>query len=152
MPDYQLTLTIIDSEGSTTTKTHFGTFADQATAETARDDLVTDYDAAMDGKVIKSALAVVEEYATATTGGRTIFRRGSITLSLVAKSDKSNFKVPAVNSTINPTKSSVNLAATPLTNLIANFQAGGGWTISDGDVVNAIVDGKAVFDKSGENF
>lgn len=152
MPDYVLTLTILDAEQTPTTKSHDGTFADQATAEAARDALIADYNAAMDGKVIKSSLAVVENYATATTGSRTVYRRGSITLSLVGKSDKANFKIPSVNNTINPTKSSVNLAATPLTDLIANFQAGGGWTISDGDVVDSIVDGAAVFDKSGEAF
>lgn len=152
MPDYALTLTIIDSEQTTTTKTHEGTFANEAAAITARDALITDYDAAMDGKVIKSSLALVEIHATATSGTRTVYRRASITVSLEGKAENANFKIPSINSTINPTKSSVNLAATPLTDLIANFQTGAGWTVSDGDVVDSIVDGKAVFDKSGEKF
>lgn len=152
MPDYLLTLRILDSEQTPTSKTHQGTFADQATAESARDALIADYNAAMDGKVVESRLAVVETYATATTGARTVYRRASVTVSLVGKSDNANFKIPSINTAINPTKSSLNLAATQLTDLIANFEAGGGWTISDGDVVDGIVNGEAVFDKSGEAF
>jgi hypothetical protein len=152
MPDYRLTLQIRDSEGGETSKSHTGTFADFATARTAADALIVDYEAAMDAAVYGTTLAETEAIATAPSGTRSVFRRVSASLSLVDKTAKANFKLPAPIAAINSAGSAFDPTATAWTNLVANFQAGGGWQVSDGDVVQTTVGGKTQFDSSGDSY
>lgn len=152
MPTYRLTFSIRDAEGGETTKTHSGTFADFATASAAADLLKTDYEAAMDAHVFGRTLAETESYAGAPSGSRSVFRRVSASLALVGKTQKANFKLPAPVAAINASGSAFDKTATEWTDLMANFAAGAGWEISDGDTYESTVAGKTQFDSSGDSY
>lgn len=152
MPTYRLTLQIRDAEGGETTKTHKGTFADFAAASAARDALITDYEAAMDAHVFGDTLAETESIAGAPSGTRSVFRRVSASVALVGKTEKANFKLPAPIAAINASGSAFDSTATAWVNLMANFAAGAGWEISDGDVYSSTVSGKTQYDSSGDSY
>lgn len=150
MPDYRVTFSLRSVDNGETTKTFVGTFTDAAAAGTAADALLTALLAATDAAIYKRELTEVATYATAASGAKTVFLRSSATVSLVGKSDKGNFTLPAPVAAINPSGSAFDDTVTAWTNLIAQFQSPNLWRISDGDEILDTLTGKTAYYGSGE--
>lgn len=149
MPDYRVTFSLRSTDNGETTKSFTGTFADNATAVAATSALLADLQAATQAHIYKQELTEVSDIAGAAPGTATVFLRATSTVTLVGKTDKANFTLPAPAATINPSGSTFDSSAVAWTNLMANFSTGN-WTISDGNHIASTLDGKVAYYGSGE--
>lgn len=150
MPDYVATLYYVDSYNGETTRAFKGTFADSATAATALAALLVDAQALTDAQIYKTTLAETTLVAGAPSGGSLVFNTVDATVNLTGKADKGNINMPAVIAAAMSGNSLITTAAGLWDNFIANFAAGVGWTISDGDTVASTVSGKRSIVRSGK--
>jgi len=150
MPDYRMTVPFYDELNGQTTRTYEGTFADDAAATAAAAALMTDILAATDAGIESYLLTKIVSVATAPAAGGRVFEVAQATVSLVGKTDKAVVTVPAPSATMFSGNSLIFTAASDFDDFIQNFVTGAGWTISDGDVVNAVITGKRRFVPSGK--
>ena len=147
MPDYKLTFEMVDSAGGgRTTKTHYGTFADFATADTAADALLTDYVAAS-GALIENIYLAEEKTPVGVQDGKSVFQVADGTISLTNKGN-ANFKLPAAKKTL--FSGNALIVTDAWADLMANFAVSVGWTLSDSNTYNNTVRGKRAYVASGK--
>lgn len=149
MPLYRVTYSMRSTDNGETRKSFDGDFVDVATAVSKAAALLADLQAATQAHIYKQELTEVADIAGAAPGTATVFRRASATVTLIGKSDKANFTLPAPAVSINPDGSTFDPSAVAWTNLMANF-ATGEWTISDGDHISTTLGGKVAYYGSGE--
>lgn len=148
MPDYTIVCDFNDEVNGHTTRQWTGTFADDAAADTAATDLLTDLNAATNA-LITPTLKKHMSAAGAVVANARVFENARITLQ---KNDSEEYPLdlPApVAAVFNTGTNQVNTTATVVTDLIANFSATG-WKISDGEYPVAVLRGKRVFLRSGK--
>ena len=147
MPDYRLTITFQDQLNGETTRTYAGTFADDATATTKSEDLMTDFNTATKSGLEDAWLAKNVTPTSIVGAGSRVFEVAKITTRL--NNDKLwTLKLPAPEDSI-MVGNAVNIAATGVTNLMANF-ASGEWFVSDGNHVVTTIKGERAFVASGK--
>lgn len=150
MPDYTLTHDYLDANGGTTSKTYKGTYADYATARTAADTFTAAAIALTNAQMFKETFSEINEFAGAPQAASNVFERISATTSLVGKTTKFNLTIPAPIPTVFAGNNLIFGTANEYDDYVANI-AGGGWTVSDGDVVGATITGKRIFRGSGSS-
>lgn len=148
MPDYRASFTYVDAQNGETRKSFNGTFADAATASAAQNDLLVDLQAATDAHIIKIELTEVDSVAGAPNAGSSVFEVVSATVTLDGKTDKANLQFPSPVDAM-MSGNALDPLSGQWTNLMANFAAGAGWTVSDGDTVAGTVKGSRAYRASG---
>jgi len=150
MADFNAYFLFEDEINGRTSRSYDGVFADYATAKTAYDNLKADLEAASGATIIVGRLSEVEIDNAAPTAGARVFEVAHATVSLVGKSQKAAFELPAPLGALFSGNSLIFTAASPFDDVIQNFVTGAGWTISDGDAVDEVVSGKRQYNASGK--
>lgn len=84
-----------------------------------------------------------EETVTDTpTANANVDEGGTLVVSKVASSKRANLKVPGPEAAIRNVDGTLDVADVIVTNFIANFQSGGDFLISDGELVDAVISGR----------
>lgn len=146
MPDYKLTLSIQGVNQSSTTRTYYGTFADDAAARTAATDLITDFNAATDCGI--TAELAVSLGTFGAVGAKYAFENAQGTV-LLDNASNYPLNLPAPNDALFSGNNLIFTAGSAWANFTANF-ASGVWTVSDGNHILATVKGKRVIFGSGK--
>lgn len=152
MPDYRVTHSFLDVNGGETTKTYTGEFADDTTARAAANTLLLASQALTDAALYKEEFTGITLVASVVGPNSNVFERIEFTTTLVNKQSKYTSTFP---SPIEDVFSGNGLLfnqtpANEYDDYIANFEAGGGWNVSDGDVVGGTLAGSRVFRGSGK--
>lgn len=147
MPIYRLTMTFQDELNGETTRTFEGDFADDGTAGTKASDLMADFNTITKSGIEDAWLAKQVTPTSIVGAGSRVFEIAKISTRLV-DNDLYTLKVPAPEDSI-MVGNSVNIAATAVTNLVANF-ATGEWQVSDGEHIASVVKGERAFVASGK--
>jgi hypothetical protein len=147
MPNYIMTVKIIDSYNGYTNKRYLGEFADAATAEAAAAALIVDLQAASDSAVVERLLSSKTTYATSPVAGSNVFMQvqGSVTKS---GGGTTSIFIPTPKSTMMSGNSLI-VGSALWADYMANFAAGE-WTISDGESYVATIKGDRVNVPSGK--
>jgi hypothetical protein len=134
------------------------TIADYADAVTAAGAILTDIIAFTDAALPQYRVfqSFEEQALVIPASGIQVENTASMTMLLVAAgSKKGNVNMPAPKAGVfvsasGPQANDVNTTAAVVTNLVDNFIAAGKFTISDGEKVSRILDGKRVHKKSSK--
>jgi len=146
MPDYSVTLEFVDELGGTTTRRYSATFADDATATTAANNLVTDAAAISTARVNATLSKVLTGAGSAASGSRVFENLQAVVL----KNDGEEYamNVPSPVAAVFSGNAMV-ITATEWADYVANFGASL-WKISDGEYPAATQRGKRIFVRSGK--
>lgn len=147
MPDYRLTITFQDALNGETTRTYEGTFADDATAGTKATDLMADFNTATKSGLEDAWLSKNVTPTSIVGAGSQVFQIAKISTRL-DNGKLWTLKLPAPEDAI-MVGNAVDITASGVTNLMANFAAGE-WSVSDGNHVVDTLKGERAFVASGK--
>lgn len=141
MTTYMAQVILTDDYGRQTRKSYQSQdFIDFPTAMVALTNLVTDLQAVTELGVVRTYLTEETVIAEAPASGANIDAGMSLTV-VKADTKKATIKVPAPPASVINPDGTVDLTATAITDFVGNFQSGGGWTVSDGEIVTSVVKG-----------
>ena len=149
MVEFILTHYYRDVQNGETSRSFKGDFATEADAETAAALFDTDAIAASKSKLYKRTLAKVTPFAGAAAANTSVFDTVSCTVTLDTSGKKANINLPNPVDVI-MTGNSLIIDALLYENYTENLEAGAGWTISDGEVINSTIRGARKIRSSGK--
>ena len=141
MPEYDLSLSVVDASNRMTSKRFTSqTLADWAAAQTAANALIADFMAICEGDVLSSTLSLRTVETDTVVAGANVDEGATFA---VRKADNYNasHKVPMPVAAIRNTDGIIDITAAVVTDYFANFENGGEWTVSDGEVITALLGG-----------
>lgn len=141
MATFTCTLVYVDGQNREGRKTYESEdLLDFAAATAAAAALVADFEAICDAQVLR--YSVTQDFTEADAGGATANKDEGITIR-VRKTDSKRdvLKVPAPVAGLLDGQGNVDITNALVTDYVANFEVGGGWTFSDGENVAEIVGG-----------
>lgn len=155
---WELSISLVDNGGNITTlswEANTAVVTDLATAQAARDALVTDLEAISNAVIIGTRLSEVqyEDSVAYPAAGIENEDKASISYLIQDTNKKGNLKIPApvigafVN-TSGPSANVVDVTATVVTNYCDNFRTTGGWYVSDGESLQTVLKGKRISAKN----
>lgn len=144
---YRATFTFQDEINGETTRSWEGDFADDAAANTAVGNLVTDVAAFTTSKLLDVWLAKKVVTVTSAAAGSRVFENARINVEL-DDTAKYSLDFPSPDGAVF-SGNTLQTANTLVTDFIANFE-GQGWKVSDGQEISSILGGKRIFKASGK--
>lgn len=111
-------------------------------AITAAQALQVDLSALTELDVLSFFIAYEETVSDTVTTSANVDEGASLTVSKVGTSKRGNMKVPGPMQAVRNGDGTIDVANALVTDFITNFQAGGDFLISDGEVVDSVISGK----------
>lgn len=155
---WELSISLVDNGANTTTlswQANTAVVTDLATAQAARDALVTDLDAISNSVIVGTRLTEVQynDAVAYPAAGVENEDKASISYLIQDTNKKGNLQVPApvigaFVHTTGPSANIVNIAAGVVTNYCDNFRTTGGWYVSDGESLQTVLKGKRISAKN----
>jgi len=150
---YRVTFTFLDSVEGTTSRAYEGEFALNSAAVTAASDLQDAIVAISDSAVIKRELTEVTNITATPAANSRVFERVAAQVYLIGNK-KYAINLPSPKAAI-MSGNSLDPSAATWTAFTSKFVSGVGWTLSDGELLdaslgtNGTIGGKRVFVRSG---
>lgn len=155
---WELSITVADNGANNSTlswEANVAVVTDLATAQAARDALVTDLLAISDSIIVGTRLSEVqyEDAVAYPAAGVENENKASITYLIQDTNEKGNLQIPAPKigafvNTSGPSANIVNVAAAIVTAYCDNFRTTGGWYVSDGQSLQTVLKGKRISAKN----
>jgi len=155
---WELSISLVDNGANVTTlswQANTAVVTDYATAQAARDALVTDLAAISDSVIVGTRLTEVEynDSVAYPVAGVENENKASITYLIQGTNKKGNLQIPAPKIAIfvnpsGPSANVVNVQQALVTAYCDNFRTTGGWYVSDGESLQTILKGKRISAKN----
>lgn len=134
---FDVSLTLQDDYSRRSVKKFNGTATTLAQAEIDKDALMADLMAVSLCGTVKSSLSVDEVESEAIESGANVDAGGTLHCRL-NNGKLYPLKIPGIDPTLINSDGSINIAAPAITAYVSNFESGGAFTVSEGNLITAV--------------
>lgn len=136
-----VSFTLVDAYARNSTKRFEGEATTLAQAQTDATALLADLAAVTLMGTYKRTFSVSESVSEAVETGANVDAGGTLHCRL-SNGKQYALKIPAIDPALVNADGSINIAATAITDYVANFQTAGAYTVSEGNVITEILYGE----------